>query len=62
MSRTHLWTWAVVVCLFSVPMVYAQSQPASDGSAAPASVAAVPRLIKYSGVVRDARGEPLGNV
>jgi hypothetical protein len=62
MSRTYLWTWAVVVCLFSVPMVCAQSQPASDGSSGPASVAAVPRLIKFSGAVRDARGEPLGNV
>jgi len=62
MSRTYLWAWAVVVCLFSVPMVCAQSQPASDGSSGPASVAAVPRLIKFSGAVRDARGEPLGNV
>ncbi|MGD0922008.1 MAG: SBBP repeat-containing protein [Terriglobia bacterium] len=62
MGRTHLWTWAIVVCLFSAPIVCAQSQPASDGSAAPASVAAVPRLIKFSGAVRDARGEPLGNV
>jgi hypothetical protein len=48
--------------LFSVPMVCAQSQPASDGSSGPSSVAAVPRLIKFSGAVRDARGEPLGNV
>ncbi|MGD0921654.1 MAG: hypothetical protein ABSA70_07830, partial [Terriglobia bacterium] len=62
MSRTHPWTWAVVVCLFSVPMVCAQSQPASDVSSAPASVAAVPRLIKFSGRVLDARGEPLGSV
>jgi uncharacterized small protein (DUF1192 family) len=59
MSRTHLWAWAVVVCLFSVPMVCAQSQPASDASSGPASVAAVPRLIKFSGAVRDARGEPV---
>jgi hypothetical protein len=44
--------------------VYAQQdQTASDGNAANSSaVAAVPRLIKYSGVVRDARGEPLGSV
>ena len=62
MSRTYLWAWAVVVCLFSVPMVCAQSQPASDGSSGPASVAAVPRLIKFSGAARDTRGEPLGNV
>jgi hypothetical protein len=43
-------------------MVCAQSQPASDLSSGPSNVAAVPRLIKFSGAVRDARGEPLGNV
>jgi hypothetical protein len=64
MSRSHLGAWAVVVCLFSVTMVCAQSQPASDGSSTSSSgaVAAVPRLIKFSGAVRDARGEPLGSV
>jgi len=64
MRRTHLWAWAVVVCLFSAPMVCAQSQPASDGSSGSSSgaVAAVPRLIKFSGAVRDARGEPLTGV
>ena len=59
MRRTHLWAWAVVVCLFSVPMVCAQSQPASDGSSGPSSVAAVPRLIKFSGMLRDLTGKPL---
>jgi hypothetical protein len=41
--------------------VYAQQdQTAGDGGSASASAAAaVPRLIKYSGVVRDARGEPV---
>jgi len=62
LSRTHPWTWAVVVCLFAVPMVCAQSQPASDGSSGSAGVAAVPRLVKFSGAVRDTRGEPLNSV
>jgi len=62
MRRTHLWPWAVVVCLFSAPIVCAQTQPASDGSSGLASVAAVPRLIKFSGGVLDKRGEPLASV
>ena len=53
-----------MVSLFCALGVQAQQdQTASDGNAANSSaVAAVPRLIKYSGVVRDARAEPLGNV
>jgi hypothetical protein len=64
MSRNHLWAWVGLVCLVCVGGVFAQQdQTASDGNAANSSaVAAVPRLIKFSGAVRDARGELLGNV
>jgi hypothetical protein len=50
--------------LFSAGAAYAQQdQPAVSGSSNGASaVVAVPRLIKFSGEVRDARGEPLGSV
>ncbi len=61
MSRNHLWAWVGVVCLLCAGAVYAQQdRTASDGNAANSSaVAAVPRLIKYSGEVKDARGEPV---
>jgi hypothetical protein len=64
MSRSHLWAWVVVVCLVSAPMVCAQTQSAGGGNSASASsaVAAVPRLVKFSGKVLDKRGEPLGGV
>ena len=64
MSRSHLWTWVGVVCLFCAGAMYAQQdQPAGNGSAANSSaVAAVPWLIKFSGRVLDARGEPLASV
>jgi hypothetical protein len=65
MDWRRLWTWVGIVCLLSAGAAYAQQdQPAVSGSASGASavVAAVPRLIKYSGEVRDARGEPLGSV
>jgi hypothetical protein len=64
MSRSHLVTLVGIACLLSAGAAYAQQdQPAVSGSASGASaVAAVPRLIKYSGEVRDARGEPLGSV
>jgi hypothetical protein len=66
MSRSHLGTLVGIACLFSAGAAYAQQdQAAASGSSAAASsaaVAAVPRLIKYSGEVRDARGEPLGSV
>ncbi|MGD0923307.1 MAG: hypothetical protein ABSA70_16320, partial [Terriglobia bacterium] len=54
-----------LVLFFCVAGLQAQqNQAASDGSSGSSSgaVAAVPRLIKFSGAVRDARGEPLGNV
>jgi hypothetical protein len=57
--------WSVrQVCVVCAAAVYAQQdQTAGNGSAANSSaVAAVPRLIKFSGAVRDARGELLGNV
>jgi hypothetical protein len=53
------------VCFFCVAGIQAQQdQPAVSGSSSGASavVAAVPRLIKFSGRVLDARGEPLGSV
>jgi hypothetical protein len=61
--RIRIWVW-VVVFLSSPVWTYAQQdQPAVSGSASGGSaVAAVPRLIKFSGEVRDARGEPLGSV
>ena len=63
MRRLYPWACAVLVAFSCVAGVLAQQQTASDGNAANSSaVAAVPRLIKYSGVVRDARGEPLANV
>jgi hypothetical protein len=65
MEWRHLWKWVGIVCLFSAGAAYAQQdQSAVSGSSsgASAAVAAVPRLIKYSGEVRDARGEPLGSV
>jgi hypothetical protein len=65
MGRGRIWTWAGLVCFFCAAGVFAQQgQPAGDGSSASLSsaVAAVPRLVKYSGTVRDARGEPLGSV
>jgi len=64
MSRNHLWAWVGVVCVVCAAAVYAQQdQTAGDGGSASASAAAaVPRLIKFSGAVRDARGETLGSV
>ena len=64
MSWTRAWTWAGVLCLLGAAAVCAgQDQPAGDGGPASSpAVAAVPRLIKFGGAVRDARGEPLGSV
>jgi hypothetical protein len=65
MKRAHLRAWVGLVLFFCVAGLRAeQGQPAGDGSSgsATATVAAVPRLIKFNGAVRDARGEPLGNV
>jgi hypothetical protein len=70
MDWRHLWTWVGVVCLFCAAAVCApQDQVATVGSSSEptagssaAAVAAVPRLIKFSGEVRDARGERLGSV
>jgi hypothetical protein len=64
MNWCRLWAWVGIACLFSAGAAYAQQdQAAVSGSSNGASaVAAVPRLIKYSGEVRDARGEPLGSV
>ena len=61
--RIRTWVW-VVVFLSSPVWTYAQQdQPAVSGSSTGASaVAEVPRLIKFSGEVLDARGEPLGSV
>ena len=61
MRRAHLWAWGGVVCLFCVAGLGApQDQPAGDGSSANSSaVAAVPRLIKFSGMLRDLTGQPL---
>jgi hypothetical protein len=53
------------VCVLFAGAAYAQQdQAAVSGSSngASAAVAAVPRLVKFSGEVRDARGEPLGSV
>jgi len=64
MDRRRLWAWVGIACLFSAGAACAQQdQAAVSGSSSGASaVAAVPRLIKFSGEVRDARGEPLGSV
>ena len=63
MLRFLFRAWAVVFLLAPLCAWAQQGQTASDGSSAsPSVVAAVPRLIKYSGVVRDARGEPLASV
>ena len=64
MARSHLWTSVGIVCVLFAGAAWAQQdQAAVSGSSNGASaVVAVPRLIKYSGEVRDARGEPLGSV
>jgi hypothetical protein len=64
MGWIRLWAWVGLVCFFCVAGMQAQQdQPAVSGSSNGAgAVAAVPRLMKYSGEVRDARGEPLGSV
>jgi hypothetical protein len=64
-NQNRLGTWVAIMCLFSAGAASAQQdQSAVSGSAsgASAAVAAVPRLIKFSGEVRDVRGEPLGSV
>jgi len=65
MEWKRIWAWGGLVGLLCVTGVFAeQGQPAGDGSSASASsaVAAVPRLIKFSGAVRDTRGELLNSV
>jgi len=65
MEWKRIGAWGGLVGLLCVAGVYAQQgQPAGDGSSASASsaVAAVPRLVKFSGAVRDTRGEPLNSV
>jgi len=78
MSGTHIWAWMGLVCLVCAGGVQAQqgqpaamvgpfSEPAIGSSAAGSGAtssaeAAVPRLIKFSGRVLDARGEPLVGV
>ena len=56
--------YVVMAFLFGAAGLQAQqNQATSDGSSGSSSgaVAAVPRLIKFSGVVKDGRGEPLGS-
>ena len=67
-NRILTWGW-ILVFLFSLVRAYPQQDqavstagPSSEPTAGSSSTAAVPRLIKYSGVVRDARGEPLASV
>ena len=64
MGRTRIWIWAALVCFFCVAGIQAQQDQSavSGSSSAAGAVAAVPRLIKFSGRVLDARGEPLGSV
>jgi len=78
MSRTHKWAWMGLACLVCAGGVQAQqgqpaamvgsfSEPATGSPAAgsggtSSAEAAVPRLIKFSGRVLEARGEPLGSV
>ena len=62
MRRIHFWAGVGLVCLFCAAGLYAQQdQPGANPSSATASsaVAAVPRLIKFSGVLRDLAGKPL---
>ncbi|MGD0922748.1 MAG: hypothetical protein ABSA70_13425, partial [Terriglobia bacterium] len=73
MSGTHKWAWMGLVCLVCAGSAQAQqgqpaamvgplSEPATGSPTAGSAGAAVPRLIKFSGRVLDARGEPLGSV
>jgi len=65
MRRFRIWAYVTLAFVFSAAGLQAQqNQAASDGSSGSSSgaVAAVPRLIKFSGAVRDARGEPLTGV
>jgi len=62
MSRTHLWAWVGLVCLVCAAGVFAQQdQPGANPSSATASgaVTAVPRLVKFSGMLRGLTGKPL---
>jgi hypothetical protein len=64
MRRSSHFSWVVVVCLLLVAGAPAQTAQPSGNSTdqALSSVASVPRLIQFSGVVRDRQGEPLGGV
>jgi len=78
MSGTHKWAWMGLACLVCAGGVQAQqgqpaamvgplsepatSSPAAGSGGTSSAEAAVPRLIKFSGRVLDARGEPLGAV
>src|SRR5215472_18107282 len=59
MSRTSIVLCVIAVCLFLMPVVWAQV-PASQNETAPsASTALVPRLIKFSGSLLHAEGRPI---
>ena len=65
MRRLRSWAYVTLAFVFCAAGLQAQqNQATSDGSSGSSSgaVAAVPRLIKFSGVVRDGRGEPLASV
>ena len=52
--------WVVGVLLFSALWLHAQaSQPASGGTSSGQATMSVPRLIKFSGAVKDVTGKPL---
>jgi len=65
MRRLRSWAYVTLAFVFCAAGLQAQqNQATNDGSSGSSSgaVAAVPRLIKFSGVVRDGRGEPLASV
>jgi hypothetical protein len=64
MRRAPYSSWVVVVCLLLTAGAQSQtSEPAGNSTdQALSSAASVPRLIQYSGVVKDRQGEPLGGV
>ena len=65
MRRLRGWAYVALALVFCAAGLQAQqNQATSDGSSGSSSgaVAAVPRLIKFNGVVKDSRGEPLASV
>jgi len=62
MRRVLIYTCTAFVFLFVQLGASAEQPEAASSSPAQASVASVPRLIQFNGLVRDRSGEPLGGM